>query len=265
LFFFVSKLFDVFLSPYTWALGLLALAIPWRRPRRRAAWRWRRATGAVGLGLLLFFSLEPVSDRLLYALEHETTSTYDPAVTYDAVILLGGVVSEAVTAESGQPALRDTVERLIKSHELLMDGHARYVIISSAARKQGRIESSETRVLARQMIAWGADPSRILLEEEARNTYENALYSQRIARERGFGKVLVVTSAFHMKRAEECFAAVGMTVDTLLVDYRARRGTGFRSQSWLPRVSYLADSTESLREMAGLYVYRFRGYARPVR
>jgi uncharacterized SAM-binding protein YcdF (DUF218 family) len=263
-FFFLSKILDVLLSPYTWALGLVALAIPWRRPRRRSSWKRRRLAGALALAILLFFSFEPVSEGLLYSLEHSVSSTYRPDVTYDAVILLGGVLNEAVTADSGQPAYRDNVERLIETHRLLMDGHARNVIISAAIERPSHAESSETRVLTRQMVAWGADPSRIILEEKARNTYENAVYSQQIARERGLKKVLIVTSAFHMKRARECFAAVGMEVDTLLVDYHVRRGEGLKSRSWIPRVAYLSSSTDTLREMIGLYIYRLRGYARPV-
>ena len=38
---------------------------------------------------------------------------------------------------------------------------------------------------------------------------------------RGFEKVLVVTSAFHMRRARECFNKVGIPFDTLAVDFRA--------------------------------------------
>lgn len=264
MFFYLSKILDVFLSPYTWALALVVLAIPWRRPRRRSSWRRQRRLGVLALAVFLFFSFEAVSDGLLYSLEHSTSSTYRPDVTYDAVILLGGVINEAVTADSGQPSYRDDVERLIETHRLLMEGHARNVIISAAVERRSRIDSSETRVLSRQMVAWGADPSRIILEEKARNTYENAVYSQQIARERGFKKVLVVTSAFHMKRARECFAAVGMDVDTLLVDYRVRRSRGLGSKSWIPRVAYLSSSTDTLREMVGLYIYRLRGYAKPV-
>ena len=123
----------------------------------------------------------------------------------------------------------------------------------------------EARVLARQIAAWGVDPSRVLIEDRARNTHENAVYSQRLAKERGFEKVLVVTSAFHMRRAAECFEAVGMKVDTLAVDFRAHSDAGPGSDSWLPRAGYLAESSKTIREMAGLHIYRLQGYARPPR
>lgn len=262
MFFVLSKLLDVLLSPYTWGLSFLALAVPWRRPRRPMRWKRRRAVGIAGLVVLVVFSLDPVANRLQYRLEHTTPSTYRPDVTYDAVILLGGLGDERVAMETGQPAFNDNVERLIATHRLLADGRARFAIVSGGAENPEFAEHSEARVLARQIAAWGVDPSRVILEDQARNTRENAVYSQRITNERGFEKVLIVTSAFHMPRAVECFEAVGMKVDWLAVDFRASRpGAG----SWIPRAGHLAQSTAMLREMAGLWIYRFQGYAKPVR
>ena len=264
MFFFLSKILDVLLSPYTWALGLIALAIPWRRPRRRSSWKTRRAIGAIGLTVILFFSLEAVPSSLLYWLENETAPTYRPGTTYDAVVLLGGLVNEHVTEESGQPSYNDNVERLIMVHRLLVQGRAKLAIVTSSPEVTSvRRESGEARVIARQLEEWGIDPARIIIEEHARNTHENAVYSQRIARERGLEKVLIVTSAYHMKRAAECFAAVGMPVDTFPVDFRARAGVGFFEHSWFPRANYLGESANELREIAGLYIYRLRGYAIP--
>ena len=264
-FFVLSKLLDVLLSPYTWGLAFLVLAVPWRRPRRKSTWRRQRLVGLAGVSLLLFFALEPVSNALLYRLEHATVSTYRPDVTYDAVILLGGIGDERVTAETGQPSYNDNVERLVATHRLLADGHARFAIVSGAPEVVELAEFSEARVLGRQIAEWGVEPARVILEEKARNTRENAVYSQRIVQERRFEKVLVVTSAFHMRRSIECFEAVGMKVDTLAVDFRAHGDKVPGSRSWLPRAGFLADSSRTLREMAGLYIYRLQGYAKPVR
>src|SRR4051812_31943638 len=122
MFFLLSKLLDVFLSPFTWGLTLVLLAVPFRRPRRETDWKRRRLFGLAGALVLFIFAIEPVSNRLLYRLEHATTPTYHPDVTYDAVILLGGVGDERVTVETGQSAYNDNVERLIATHRLLADG-----------------------------------------------------------------------------------------------------------------------------------------------
>lgn len=253
MFFFLSKLLDVFLSPYTWGLLLLAAAAPWRvRVRSPRDARRRRVFGAVGLGLLVVFSFPPVSNGMLWRLEHASTPTYDASSTYDAVILLGGVVDDRAMAASGQISYNDNVERLIVAHRLVRDGKARMVIVSGV--------SPEADVLARQLEDWGIPKERILLEARARNTHENAVFSQEMARAHGFERTLIVTSAFHMLRAAECFAAVGMKVDTLSVDYRS--AASIPLGEWLPRVGSLALSTMVLREVAGRFIYRMQGYAK---
>ena len=256
-FYLLSKVLDTLLSPYTWGLGLVILATPFRRPKP-GCYRRRRALGIAGIAILLVFSFEPVSAGMFHRLEHATTSTYRPDVVYDAVILLGGVSDERVVAETGQSAYNDNVDRLVQTHRLLSEGHARSAIISAAPVDPAFLESGEARVLARQLAAWGIEPARIVLEEQARNTHENAVYSKRLAEERGFKNVLVVTSAFHMRRSIECFNAVGMKVDTLAVDYRTHGGP----RSYLPRAGFLSESTGTIREVVGLYIYRARGYAK---
>jgi uncharacterized SAM-binding protein YcdF (DUF218 family) len=258
-FFFLSKILDIFLSPYTWGLVLFVAAVPWSR-RQGRRFRRRRRFAIAGLALLTFFSLEPVANFLRYRLEHAVPSTYRPDVTYDAVILLGGMSDERVVAETGQPAYNDNVERLLATYDLLRTDKARFAILSGAAVKPELAEFGEARVLARQLSDWGIAPDRLIVEDEARNTRENATYSQAIAKARGFRNVVVVTSAFHMPRAVECFAAVGMEIDWLAVDYRASREYG--SMSLLPRAGSLSASVDMIHEMTGRWIYRARGYAK---
>jgi uncharacterized SAM-binding protein YcdF (DUF218 family) len=255
-FYLLSKLLDVLVSPLTWGIGLAAAGIAWRRPTPGRL-RRRRAFGAAGLVVLVVFSLEPVSNGMLYRLEHATTSTRRPEVVYDAIALLGGVSDERVVAIAGGPAYNENVERLIVTHRLLAEGRAKLVIVSGGPMEPQLAPFNEARVLGEQLRAWGIPEAQIVLEERARNTRENALFIRDIVRARGLADVVVVTSAFHMRRAVECFAAVDMKVDTLAVDHRAHHGPF----SLLPRASFLSQSTMTIRETFGLYVYRARGYA----
>lgn len=265
MFFLLSKVLDALLSPYTWGVALLALAVPWRAPSGAtpAKWRRKRTYGAVGLVVILAFSMEPVANRLALHLERSAVTTYRPSEVYDVVVLLGGIGDERVFSERGQPSMNDSVERLLATWRLLVEGRARVAIVSGGAESPDLAEFSEAKMLAGQMEAWGIEPSRLIVEAEAKNTRENAVFSERIAKQRGFEKVLVVTSAYHMRRARECFAAVGMNVDTLAVDFRAHAGETHGSDAWIPRAMFLSESVKMLREMAGLYIYRFQGYGKP--
>ena len=260
MFFILSKLLDIFLCPYTWGVLLFAAAVPWKRKNLRR-WRRRRAFGIAGITILVVSGMSPLSNWLMVKLEHTVPTTYRAETRYDAVILLGGLVDEIATAENDQPTYTDNVERLIVAHRLLREDKARFVIVSAATNPRYP-QYGEANVIAQQLQDWGIDKERIIIEDKALNTRENALYAQAIAKERSFSKVLLVTSAFHMARAEGCFAAIGMNVDTLPVDYRAHASSGKSFDDWIPRVDGLSDMSGTLHEAFGRVVYRLRGYTR---
>jgi uncharacterized SAM-binding protein YcdF (DUF218 family) len=253
-FFLLSKTLDALLSPLWWAVALIAVGLGRLTPANRRRWY-----ALAGLVVLLIFSLEPFANALERALERGATQTYRRDLTYDAVILLGGVVER--DAISGRPAYNEGVERLLVTFDLLRTNNARFAILSGGVLDPAVPDLVEASVLARQLVEWGIAPERLVMETRSRNTRENAVESRRMADEHGWSRLLVVTSAFHMPRALGCFRAVGLAVDTLPVDYRAYDPARF-SGSWLPRAAQLERSTMALREWFGRGVYRLRGYAR---
>jgi len=259
-FFLLSKVLDLFLSPLTWGLLLLAAALPWTR-RSANRWKRKRVLGALGLGVLLVAAASPTGTMMTRSLESGATATMRDGVTYDAVVLLGGIVDEGVSAERGQPAYNDNVERVIMTHRVLREGRARFVIVSGGTVDPKLAAFGEAASLARQLEDWGIAKDRIILEDRSRNTRENALYTKEIVKERGFERVLVLTSAFHMPRALDCFRAVDLPVDALPVDYRARVNApvGF---DVLPRAYWLHVTAAMTRELFGRLVYRVQGYGR---
>lgn len=263
MFFFLSKVLDLFLSPYTWGLLLLAGAVPWRiRAARR--WRRRRAFGIAGLVVLFLASSGVVSNKMQWSIEHASASTYHEDVTYDAVVLLGGLVDEGASASANQPSYNENVERLVVTERLLRTGKARVAIVSGATTNVNQAAWGEANVLARQLEEWGIAKERIVIEDHARNTHENAVFAKEIAQARGYQRVLVVTSAFHMPRAAECFAAVDMKVDTLAVDFRAHGQADGGIGGWLPRTHNLDATTGLVRELFGRVIYRAQGYGKSV-
>jgi uncharacterized SAM-binding protein YcdF (DUF218 family) len=256
LFYLLSKTLDVLLSPLAWALVLGALSVPWRR-RGARRWRRRRAFGVAALAVLFVFSSPAVGEALWRSLEEAAVRTYRPDVTYDAVVLLGGVGDEDVWRHRGERALNDNVERLTATSRLLHEGRAHVAILSGGP--PGPFD--EARELASYLREWNVPEEQIVLEEQARNTRENAVYAAEIVRARGYRRVLVVTSAFHVPRAADCFRAVGLDVDFLPVDYRAGPPRAALADL-LPRARAFETSSAALREILGRLVYRLRGYGK---
>ncbi len=254
MFLFLSKVLDLLLAPLTWAL-LLGGAAWGLRGRPRAA-RW---LGALGVGVLYAFSIEPVAMALMRVTEAGATRSFRPGTTYDAVIVLGGALDPAATERTGGPEYNAAAERVLRGFELLREGWARQVLLSGGTLDPRPEAVVEADVLSRQLQQWGIAPERIVTEGRSRNTRENALESARIVKERGWRSLLLVTSAAHMPRAAGCFAAVGLRPDTLPVDVRASSSPLAR-MSWLPRAGALNLSTDALRELAGRAIYRLRGW-----
>jgi uncharacterized SAM-binding protein YcdF (DUF218 family) len=254
-FYVLSKILDVLLTPLAWCVVLVAAGTFGVQSSSR-----RRGLSAGGILLLLFFSLEPVSNALYASLESSVLRTVRADVTYDVVILLGGVVDNRVEATSGQRAFNENNERLLETFDLLREGRARYAIVSGGPAPSNRTPITEARALAEQLVAWGIDPDRVVVEGRARNTRENAVESAAIVRARGWKKVLIVTSAYHMSRAYGCFRAVDLDVDALPVDFRSYASPF--SGELMPRAQYLDASTAAIREWSGRAIYRARGYSR---
>jgi hypothetical protein len=77
------------------------------------------------------------------------------------------------------------------------------VVLSGWARTGGA--SSEAELMRR---AWTGATERIVLDEGAAHTTENAIHVVRIARDLGADEILVVTSRWHAPRAGAAFRAL---------------------------------------------------------
>jgi len=250
-FYLLSKLFDLFLAPLTWAFLLLGAAVVWRR---RPAAPWLAAAAG---GVLWLFSAEPVADGLTWLAESGIRSTMRPDVTYDAAIVLGGGIDPVASKETGETELGPAGDRVVKGFELFHAGRVRNLLLSAGGpRPEEPVEADFAAALYRRL---GVPAEAIVLERESRNTRENAKNSARIVRERGWRTLLLVTSAMHMPRAEASFRRAGMEVDVLPVDHQFGRDH-FGIGKLLPRSAALDRSTWVLRELAGRLVYRAAGY-----
>ena len=250
----LSKVLDLAVAPVTWALALLAGAIV-LRGRGRAP----LLCGGGAFAVILLFSLAPVTERLYRAAEASASSTFRPEATYDAAVVLGGIVEAGASRGSGEVELNDAADRVTRALELWRAGRVRVVLLSGGNVLPQPGEPSESERLAGKLLAWGMPAEAVVVEGRSGNTRENAIETARVVADRGYTSLLLVTSALHMPRALGCFRAVGITPDALPVDHRASDG---RSDSWLPRAEELSKATDVLRELAGRVAYRVLGYTR---
>ena len=110
---------------------------------------------------------------------------------------------------------------------------------------------------------------QILLNPNSRTTAEEARDIGQLGRRRGWTRVLLVTSAFHMPRSLASFQQrSGLEVVPVACDYqlpsRANYGdptAGSVLKSLLPDAEFLYLSTVALKEHIGLAAYRLKGWS----
>ena len=104
----------------------------------------------------------------------------------------------------------------------------------------------------------GVDAADLITESRSRTTYENAVESCRLLRERGVRKILLVTDAVHMHRAARCFRKQGVEVVPAPCNHRA---TEFDLSlfAFLPDPRAAAGLQEAAHEWLGLAWYWLQG------
>lgn len=173
----------------------------------------------------------------------------------DAIVLLGGAIRGDVQMGI-RPDLNQQADRLVHTVALYKAGMAPFVLLSGGAPAGGRSEAQQMRDL---LLVMGIPADAMLLEQSSRNTYENAKYSAPLLQARGVKRILLVTSAFHMRRALPLFERNGFDVLAAPTDYQ-RIASKSSVPGWLPGVTNLARTTHALHEMLGYWVYRWRGW-----
>ena len=73
-------------------------------------------------------------------------------------------------------------------------------------------------------------------------------------------RILLVTSAFHMRRSQRLFERQGFEVEPFPVDFQARGAwagpLGRDPTQWFPSAAALDESSRALRELLGRLIYR---------
>ena len=228
------------------ALGLCLLAWVALALRRR-----RLALGAVLLALAgLLVAGEGWTARLLMdPLQRPWLAS--PAVAWqprNTIVMLGaGEVRQLVDARpSMQPGLF-AYPRLAKTmtlyHDCARQGRQCTVLLSGG--DPLRLGTSEAATYADALQAMGLPAADLLLEPRSLNTRQNARFSAELLRQRPSGQLLLVTSAYHMRRARACFQAHGLDAVPVAADV-LQPGPG-----GLPSSYNLALSDLALHEWGG--------------
>ena len=246
--FVLSKLVWTLLSPASVLLFAVVGAAVLQRFAPRLS-RWLLAGSAL---FLLALSFTPVGRWSLSVLEDRFPHR-EPAAPVDGIIVLGGALSLDASAELGRPVLGPSGERLTALIELARAWPRARLVFSGGSGSVLHPDSREADYVRAFAASMGLDPSRVALDRDSRNTWENALYSKRMIQPRETERWVLITSAWHMPRAVGCFRAAGWNVIPYPVDYHSVPRGDWPVFELLEQLNLFSIAA---REWVGLVAYR---------
>jgi uncharacterized SAM-binding protein YcdF (DUF218 family) len=257
MFLFLSKLVPRLVFPPGGNLVLFVLAWFLRK------WRPRLAGLLFLVSALTLYALSTnaISGLIIAPLEDRYADVaVESAPSADAVVVLGGGVFGAA-GRHREPELAWAGDRIRKGAALYKAGKAPLILYSG-----GNIDfldgAAEPEAVGASKIleSLGVPATAIVVENQSRNTHENADFTWSILSARGVHRILLVTSAMHMPRAVALFRHAGFTAIPVPCNHITGWGSPSLLFSLLPEAQPLIDSSSALKEYVGMAVYWLRGW-----
>jgi uncharacterized SAM-binding protein YcdF (DUF218 family) len=255
--FFLDKLISVFVFPLGFSLTACVLLLVLGGSGWIRAGKTSIALAVLGLWVA---SMPLVATYALRTLEKTyPLLSVSETPSADVIIVLGGGVRPP-NGDNPFPDFGDASDRIVHGLRLLLAGKAQKILLVGAGNGWGSDTTSEGGAMSQVLQDLGVDAGAILIEEQSRNTFENALYAKQIWDREGFTSGLLVTSALHMRRAADVFRKRHFSITPVPIDARAGALETMMLLSILPDVRALEQTTFALKEWLGLLVYKIRGW-----
>jgi len=177
----------------------------------------------------------------------------------DAVVVLSGMLNQVDGAPLGE--WNDAVDRFYGGIELFNAGKAPLIVFTRGQVPWELDAIPEGELLAKRAVLLGVPKTAICLTEKVGNTADEALAAAKLLGFRkGEGKsIILVTSAYHMRRALLLFEKAGFRVIPFKVDYQVSNKKEVTVLNYLPNGESLEQSERALREVIGWLYYWVRG------
>ncbi len=255
MFFILSKLLYFLLQPLNWLIGLPIYAIFTKNARKK-----RRLLR--GCFVLLVLITNPfLGNRIFHAFEAESVSMSGLRDTFDVGIVLGGYTKGGTYAED-RLNFSYAANRLTDAIQLYKRGIVRKLLISGGDGKLMGTSYLESELAKNFALDMGVKPEDLLIEDNSRNTHENAIFSKQVLEKQGItnAKIVVFTSASHIPRAMGCFQKIGLNPYPFPTSFVANRLTA-QPETWLlPNPEMIRNWESFIKEWIGSMVYKIQGY-----
>ncbi len=216
MFFYISKFMWFIVAPgnllfLALIVGVILLWTPWKRTAKYLL-------SFVAM-ISLFIAVIPLGTMAISVFEDRFSKPTLSDHEVDGIIVLGGVISPALSVSRNELSFGSATERLIAFAALAKRYPKAKLVFTGGSGDPFNPNLSEAHMIRPLLANLGMPISRIQFEGKSRNTVENAQMTYDMIQPQTKERWLLVTSAFHMPRAVGCFRRVGWNVIAYPVDY----------------------------------------------
>ena len=241
---YLHKILPVFVSPLFIVLALMAFGLVWRR----------RGCIITGVCLLFFISLPIVAESLQWVRQHKLVRLSPVEVPASAAIVVLGQGMSWVSTKNGFVPDWGDPDRFFAGIELITANKAEQLVFTGGKLPWDDSDQTEGDVLKHYAQTMQVPVDKILVTEPVQNTADEARAVRTLLGPEA-KRLILVTSATHMRRAQWLFEQRGFEVFPYPVDISGS-SVGVTWQSFLPKPWAIAMVDVLVREALGLLYYQ---------
>ncbi len=253
----MQELLYPFIHPYTWLLLVMGVGILWLGRRAESPWCWRLT--ALAFLALLAFSTPYGARQFAWLFERHWTPVSERPPDCQAIVILSADV-RLVSKKDGTTVLgAESMYRCQHGAALYRSGAPCPVYVTGGKPSAGRAGLPPAPLMRDYLITLGVDDVDIVVEDQSRDTRENAIHTAKFLRTNGIKKIALVTDAVHMYRALFCFHREGVDLTPAPSHFRPGEYE-FSVYDLVPTEEGMVSSQRVFREVIGLTWYWWHGY-----
>ena len=242
---YLHKILPLIFSPLMLVIGLIILGIIFNL----------RKFSLVGIIVLILSSLPIISNKFIAYLEKD----YQPieiadVENVDAIVVLSGMIRVIGDEENLKYEFTDSVDRFFAGLDLFNNNKSP-ILILTRGKMPWSLGIAEGEYLKELAIKYGVSEENIILTDEVQNTDQEAKAIKEILTEDA--KIILVTSAFHMPRAEKVFKAANINLIPFPVDFQSSK-LKTTIMDFIPSAKSFFDTSHFVREIIGRLYYNLK-------
>ena len=252
MFFILSKLLYFLIVPFNWVAILLFFYVFTKNKQLK------RKLGISMVVIIVIFSNPYIFYKTLHAWQIDH-SELQPNKQYQAGIVLGGYFD---TDKEGLSYFNGASDRFIQTLKLYNQGTIKKIVVTGRTGFQLSNTSKEDTTLKEEFLKNKVNAADLIIESKSRSTYENAIFTKQILDSLHVSDTMVlISSAWHLKRAKKVFQRTGLKVLNYPCDYMFVDLFYTPIDYVWPNLGAFQGWAKLIKEMIGTVVYSISGKA----